>query len=117
MDRSVIGTIRIATPGDAPGLANLHVASWRETYAGLVPDAMLSSLSVEERTALWDQVMRQPTQLESTTVYLIERDGEIIAERQDAREDSVLVEVAYGWAQLCPLLSVLQNAVATVHDQ
>jgi hypothetical protein len=66
MDHSAIGTIRIAAPEDAPGIANMHVASWRETYAGMVPDAMLSSLS--------------------------------------------------GWAQLTSL-AVLQNAVATIHDQ
>jgi hypothetical protein len=29
----------------------MHVASWRETYTGLLPDKMLSSLSVEARAS------------------------------------------------------------------
>ena len=49
-DRSV-AQIRIATPEDAHGLGVMHVASWRETYTGLLPDKMLSSLSVEARAS------------------------------------------------------------------
>ena len=45
--------IRPATVEDAPALAQVHVASWRETYRGLVPDAYLDSLSVPERTERW----------------------------------------------------------------
>jgi hypothetical protein len=47
-----VAQIRIATPDDAQALAEMHVASWRETYSGLLPDKMLSSLSVEARAAL-----------------------------------------------------------------
>lgn len=35
-----------AGPGDAEDLARVHVASWRETYGGLLPDAFLSRMSV-----------------------------------------------------------------------
>jgi ribosomal protein S18 acetylase RimI-like enzyme len=56
----------------------MHVASWRETYTGVLPDKMLSSLSVEGRVAMWDQILRQPTTSSSTIVYLAERDGSII---------------------------------------
>jgi GNAT superfamily N-acetyltransferase len=45
--------IRTATPEDAERVAVTHVASWRVGYAGLLPDALLASLSVEERTASW----------------------------------------------------------------
>jgi hypothetical protein len=38
--RRDIGTIRMATFDDAPALANMHVASWRETYAGILPAAV-----------------------------------------------------------------------------
>jgi ribosomal protein S18 acetylase RimI-like enzyme len=70
--------IRVATLDDAPGLGNMHVASWRETYAGILPDKMLSSLSVEGRVAMWDQFLRQPTTSSSTVVYLAERGGSIL---------------------------------------
>ena len=45
--------IRPATVEDAPALAEVHVASWHETYRGLVPDEYLASLSVAERIERW----------------------------------------------------------------
>jgi ribosomal protein S18 acetylase RimI-like enzyme len=34
-----------AGPADAEALAHVHVASWRETYRGLLPDAFLARMS------------------------------------------------------------------------
>ncbi|MGA8846134.1 MAG: GNAT family N-acetyltransferase [Nocardioides sp.] len=45
--------IRRATPQDAARVAMVHVAAWRAGYAGLLPDSLLASLSVEERTTSW----------------------------------------------------------------
>jgi GNAT superfamily N-acetyltransferase len=73
-----IAKIRIATPDDAHALGVMHVASWRETYSGILPDKMLSSLSVEARASGWAQIMRDPTKVGSTVVYLAEREGTII---------------------------------------
>jgi hypothetical protein len=70
--------IRIATPDDAPALGSMYVASWRETYAGILPDETLASLSIGGRVAMWDQIMREPKAAGSTVVYLAERDGTII---------------------------------------
>jgi GNAT superfamily N-acetyltransferase len=70
--------IRVATPDDAHGLGIMHVASWREAYTGVLPDNILSSLSIEGRVAMWDQILRQPTNSSSTVVYLAERDGTIV---------------------------------------
>lgn len=67
--------IRTASANDVPMLASMHVASWRETYDGILPDAMLAALSVESRAAMWDQVVRQPASLGSTVVHLAEFDG------------------------------------------
>lgn len=64
--------IRIATPNDANALGGMHVASWRETYAGILPDKMLASLSAEARAAAWDKIMREPATSRSTVVYLAE---------------------------------------------
>jgi ribosomal protein S18 acetylase RimI-like enzyme len=49
------GAIRRAGAGDAPAIAAVHVAAWRESYAGLLPARLLRSLSVEEATAKWRQ--------------------------------------------------------------
>lgn len=45
--------VRRAVPGDAAGVAEVHVASWQVGYAGLLPDDLLARLSVEERTRSW----------------------------------------------------------------
>ncbi len=46
-------TIRGAEPGDAAGISHVHVASWRTTYRGIVPDAFLDGMSYEESEARW----------------------------------------------------------------
>ena len=51
--------IRPATVDDAPGIARVHVESWRSTYKGLMPDAVLDSLSVEQRADFWRQVIER----------------------------------------------------------
>jgi ribosomal protein S18 acetylase RimI-like enzyme len=56
----------------------MHVASWRETYPGIVPDAVLSSLSVDGRAAMWERVLRAPAASGSTVVYLAESESKII---------------------------------------
>lgn len=49
--------IRPAAVADAETLARLHVASWREAYAGILPAAHLDRLSIRERTGLWHRVL------------------------------------------------------------
>jgi hypothetical protein len=41
--------IREAAPADAPGIARVHVDTWRTTYQGIVPDQFLARLSYEAR--------------------------------------------------------------------
>jgi hypothetical protein len=41
--------IRQATIDDVPGIAHVHVASWKSTYKGIISDEYLSKLSVESR--------------------------------------------------------------------
>lgn len=175
-------TIRRASLADAADLASVHVTSWHETYTGMVPATMLSSLSVEGRRAIWQQILSASTEPGSTNVYVAQSgrstvgfgaccsqrtqtlrergyDGEIsaiyvlsgfqrraigrrllfalasdllardfgaaslwvlrdnavarrfyerygaqlVAEREDARADGVLLEVAYGWTHLAEL--------------
>ena len=43
--------VRSATVEDARAIAALHIASWRATYRGHMPDAMLDGLDLEARTA------------------------------------------------------------------
>jgi L-amino acid N-acyltransferase YncA len=50
-------TIRPATLEDAPSIASVHVESWKTTYEGIVPNAHLSSLKLEERTDMWSAAL------------------------------------------------------------
>ncbi len=42
-----------AGPGDADDLARLHVATWRETYVGLLPAGYLGAMDVKRHARRW----------------------------------------------------------------
>ena len=44
---------RIPAVADAEAIARLHVASWREAYAGIVPESILDTVDVADRIARW----------------------------------------------------------------
>ncbi|PWB93334.1 GNAT family N-acetyltransferase [Methylosinus sporium] len=46
-------SIRAATAEDAPTLAALNLACWRETYEGLLPAETFAALTLEERLDHW----------------------------------------------------------------
>jgi ribosomal protein S18 acetylase RimI-like enzyme len=72
------GTIRPATLADALDIASVHVESWRETYGGMVPPAMLTSLSAEGRAAMWRQILSSSGPAGSANVYVAEVDHRIV---------------------------------------
>lgn len=47
--------VRPAEQGDAAGIARVHVRTWQQAYAGLVPEDYLASLDIEQRTQVWAQ--------------------------------------------------------------
>lgn len=51
-------TIREASLADAAGIAFVHVESWRTTYPGIMPQEHLDTLSVAERTELWQGILQ-----------------------------------------------------------
>ncbi len=53
MQRLAGAMIVPAGPGDADGLAALHVATWRETYVGLLPAGHLGALDVRRHARRW----------------------------------------------------------------
>ncbi|KAA0561246.1 N-acetyltransferase family protein [Rossellomorea aquimaris] len=66
--------IRKANLQDSPGLASVHINSWRTTYKGIVSEEYLQSLSIEEREQKWVQILSG-----SHHTYVCEvDDGEII---------------------------------------
>jgi ribosomal protein S18 acetylase RimI-like enzyme len=49
--------VRWARPSDAPGIAKVHVETWRATYAGLVPDAYLVGMCEDRQTLVWRRLL------------------------------------------------------------
>jgi len=54
MTRAVI---RSASFDDAGAIAALHVASWRDSFRGMIPDAVLDGPLLDERLPMWRQVL------------------------------------------------------------
>jgi len=50
--------IRRARPADAPAIGAVHVAAWRSTYPGILPDEFLARLSVTRQAAHYDGAIR-----------------------------------------------------------
>lgn len=64
--------LRRARIGDVGQLGALHVESWKEAYAGLLPEDMLADLSIEARSAMWARILGDPSAFGQTAVYVVE---------------------------------------------
>lgn len=60
--------IRAADVSDSAAIAKVHVDSWRTTYAGIMPDEHLSSLSYEQREREWRNGLSTPGEATFTLV-------------------------------------------------
>ncbi len=69
-------TIRRASLGDAPAIADVHVKTWQDAYQGLFPDAFLANISLPERTDLWRHLLTDPGN--HAVTFVCERDGELV---------------------------------------
>lgn len=67
-------TVRAATTDDAPGIAQVHVASWREAYVRQLPAAVLNGLDVQRRAQMWSSIIESG----DTRVWVAETDGAIV---------------------------------------
>ena len=51
-------SVRRARPADAIAIGAVHVAAWRSTYPGILPDEYLANLSVSRQAAYYDAAIR-----------------------------------------------------------
>lgn len=68
--------IRNAHPNDARAIAAVHVAAWRTTYRGIIPDAYLAALSVADRERRWAASLADTSG--RTCAFVAEDDGHIV---------------------------------------
>lgn len=78
VETSSAATIRSATKADAVPLARVHVASWRETYAGLMPEGVLAGLSVTERAERWLTALDRRDASDGPAVFVAELAGQVV---------------------------------------
>ncbi|GGJ41903.1 GNAT family N-acetyltransferase [Deinococcus roseus] len=67
--------VRNATVHDVSAIAKVHTQSWQETYAGRIPDEVLSQLTYERRLTQWER----KTQDEWRDVLVLEVKESILA--------------------------------------
>lgn len=49
--------LRRATAADAAAIAEVRIKSWRATYRGMIPDAYLDEMQLEDSTAHWTRIL------------------------------------------------------------
>jgi len=65
--------IRIATEFDAESIAIVHIHSWQKAYEHYLPESILYSLSVPERTQQWYELIKL-----GVTIFVMEMDSQIL---------------------------------------
>ncbi|HYD79695.1 MAG TPA: GNAT family N-acetyltransferase [Paucimonas sp.] len=68
--------LRAAIPADAAAIAQVRVDSWRATYRGILPDADLDSMKLDESAALWERILEAKSA--AASVFVAERDGAVL---------------------------------------
>jgi GNAT superfamily N-acetyltransferase len=68
--------IRPATPADARAIAEVRVNAWRTTYQGMIPDAYLAAMKVEDSAALWEKILTAGPN--TTSVFVAANAGTIV---------------------------------------
>ena len=67
-------TVRNATKKDAGAIAQVYVDSWRESYAGLIPDWVLLGMSYRRLAKAWERAIR--TAGKDEAILVAESDGQ-----------------------------------------
>jgi ribosomal protein S18 acetylase RimI-like enzyme len=68
--------IRPALPEDATAIAQVRVEAWRTTYKGMIPDAYLAAMKVEDSAALWLRVLNAAS--DKTSVFVALDDSAVV---------------------------------------
>lgn len=70
--------VRLATVDDAEAIARVHVRSWRETYTGKLPDAVIEGRPVAQRAAALRRLIAGESARGPQKVWVAERGGEVV---------------------------------------
>lgn len=62
-------TIRQATEADAESIAFVHVNSWQTSYAGIIDQSFLDTISYEKRLVSWKEILASKRMLHLVGVH------------------------------------------------
>jgi len=111
-------TIRRATPADARAIAQVRVDAWRVTYRGMIPDAYLDAMTVDDsapesgrgssarsprRSAPWGATGLLTwviAQNHGARTFYERLGGKLLVEQPFEGDGMNLVEAGYGWRDL-----------------
>lgn len=79
--------IRRAIKDDIPGIAKVHVDSWKTTYKGIFADEILENITYEQREKQWENIFQQEDKYQYRFVAET-LDGKIIGFIDGGRERS-----------------------------
>lgn len=78
MERTPTTEVRMAMPADSAGMARVHVASWQETYRGMMSDEILDDPEfINRRERFWAAALNDSRYAESRAA-VAESNGEVI---------------------------------------
>ncbi len=69
-----LASIRLARPEDAAGIARIHVESWRDAYAGLLPDTYLARLDAHRHVLAWSRSLARSEDRQHALVASVDDD-------------------------------------------
>jgi ribosomal protein S18 acetylase RimI-like enzyme len=67
--------LRPAKVADARAIARIHVETWRNTYAGILPDSTLVGMTVDGKAAAWRRSLSMAPKAEAVLVAEAPADG------------------------------------------
>ncbi|MEY8882502.1 N-acetyltransferase family protein [Donghicola sp. XS_ASV15] len=68
-------SVRAGAGADAERIAEVHVACWRETYRGMVPDFLIDEMTVAGRAQMWRGVFTAFEEGAFGATAVLEQDG------------------------------------------
>jgi GNAT superfamily N-acetyltransferase len=102
-------TIRPATPKDAPEMARVHVASWQETYRGVISDETLDDPEFRSKRERFWTIALTDERFAHHRIAVAECGGQLIGIAQSAPP----TDADTSWSRQLNVLYVLASAHAT----
>lgn len=68
-------SVRVGWPDDAAGIADVQVRAWRQEYAGLLPDDVLTAMDPEDFASAWHASLSKPKDARNRVLVALERNA------------------------------------------